>query len=94
MPQSLRSLQSRRNAHLSWANTPDRSARTANARRAFEDKFLIEAGGDPKRAEALRKAFFADLVVRSVRARKRRREVEEEARREHIAALMRVGGDA
>jgi hypothetical protein len=43
-------------AHASWAHTDDRSARTANGRKAFEDKFLIEAEGDPRRAEHLRKA--------------------------------------
>ena len=45
-------------AHTSWANTEDRTARTANARRARDDKWLAEAGGDPVRAEHLRRAFF------------------------------------
>lgn len=35
----------------SWANTQDRTARTAKGRRALEDKFLTEAGGDPVRAK-------------------------------------------
>src|SRR5829696_9823094 len=34
-----------------------RTARTASARRALEDKWLAEAGGDPVRGEHLRRAF-------------------------------------
>lgn len=60
-------------AHESWANTPDRAARTANARRALQDKFLAEAGGDPKRAESLRKAYYARLALKSSQARRRRK---------------------
>ena len=56
----------------SWANTENRTARTAPARRGLEEKFLREAGGDPLRAEALRKAHFARLAYKSARARKRR----------------------
>jgi hypothetical protein len=66
------SLQARIAAHTSWAKTIDRTARTANARRALEAKFLAEAGGDPKRAESLRKAYFAKLALKSARARRRR----------------------
>lgn len=56
----------------SWANTVDRSARTANGRKAFEDKFLAEADGDPQRAEHLRRAYFARLALKSAQARRRR----------------------
>jgi hypothetical protein len=52
--------------------TPDRTARTANARRALEQKFLEEAGGDPQRAESLRKTFYARLALKSAQARSRR----------------------
>jgi hypothetical protein len=55
--QTLRTLRAQIAAHESWAQTPDRTARTAEARKALEDKFLAEAGGDPKRAESLRRAF-------------------------------------
>jgi hypothetical protein len=68
----LKRLQARVAAHQSWANTEDRTARTANARRAFEDKFLEEADGDPKRSEHLRKAYFARLALKSAQARRRR----------------------
>jgi hypothetical protein len=59
-------------AHTSWANTRDRTARTANARKAAEDKFLKQADGDPQRAESLRKAYFARLALKSAQARRRR----------------------
>lgn len=67
-----RSLRGRIAAETSWANTEDRTARTANARTAFEDKFLAEADGDPKRAEHLRRAYFARLALKSAQARRRR----------------------
>lgn len=61
-------------AHESWANTKDRSKRTAPARAALDQRFLDQAGGDPIRAEHLRKAYFARLALRSARARRRIRE--------------------
>lgn len=73
-PPSERSLHAKIAAHTSWANTEDRTARTANGRKAFKDKFLAEAGGDPVRAEHLRKAFYARLSLQSAAARRRRRE--------------------
>lgn len=58
----------------SWANTPDaeRSARTLPARRGFDQRFLNAAGGDPLRAEALRKLHFQRMAAKSARARSRR----------------------
>lgn len=56
-------------AHTSWANTTDRTARTAPARAALEQKFLDEAGGDPARAAHLRKAYFQRLAMKSAAAR-------------------------
>ena len=44
-----RSLRGQIGAHTSWANTSDRSARTKNARKGFEDKFLAEAYLAPSR---------------------------------------------
>jgi hypothetical protein len=67
-----RKLRGRIGAETSWANTEDRTARTAKARKAFEDGFLAEADGDPKRAEHLRKAYFARLALKSAQARRRR----------------------
>ncbi len=56
--------------HTSWAKTPDRPARTANARAALDARFLAEADGDPIRAAHLRKAHYAHLALRSARARR------------------------
>jgi hypothetical protein len=74
MPEStpeLRTLQARAAAHQSWGRTLNRTARTANARKAFEDKFLAEADGDELRAASLKKAYFARLALKSAKARKR-----------------------
>jgi hypothetical protein len=67
-----RKLRAQIAAHESWANTTNRTARTAKGRQAFEDKFLAEADGDPQRAESLRKAYYARLALSSARARRRR----------------------
>lgn len=74
------SLASRMGAHMSWANTEDRPARTLAARRAFIDKFEKLADPDgvllpaerAKRAESLRKAHYSRLALKSAQARRRR----------------------
>ena len=73
-----RRLAATKAAHFSWANTPDRSARTAKARAALDQKFLDEAEGDPVRAEHLRKAYFAGLALKSARARRQLAEAKAE----------------
>lgn len=78
-------------SHTSWANTEDRAARTAPARRALEDKFLREAGGDPTRAEHLKKAHFARLALKSAQSRRRAREATEAAAAAE-AELRSLGG--
>ena len=80
MNKSERSLRARIAAHDSWAYTEDRTARTANARKAMLDKF--EQQFDPngelspaeraKRAEHARKAHFKRLALKSAQARRRR----------------------
>lgn len=60
-------------AHAKWANCEDRTAATAPARAGLEEKFLDEAGGDPKRAESLRKAYYTRLALKSAQARRARR---------------------
>lgn len=69
-------------AYISWANTPDRAKRTAPARRGFEAKFdrmVIENHGvlppedHAKCAEMYRKAHYAAMTAKSVRARKAKR---------------------
>lgn len=68
-------------AHTRWANTTDRAAAMEPARRGLADKFEREA--DPngvlspteraKRADSLRKAFYARMSLKSSTARARRR---------------------
>lgn len=57
-------------AHTSWANTKNRTARTAPGRAALDAKFLEQADGDPVRAEHLRKAHFQRLALKSAQARR------------------------
>lgn len=77
-------------AHQSWANTPDRTARTAPARAALDAKFLEQADGDPVRAAHLRKAHFARLALKSAQSRRKARELTEVAERAE-ADLAEVG---
>jgi hypothetical protein len=68
-------------AHTSWANTADRSARTAPARQAMLSKFeqRVDPDGvlDPvertKRAESARKAHFRAMAYKSARVRAARK---------------------
>jgi hypothetical protein len=79
-----RSLRASIASHISWANTPDPSARTAPARAAalgrFEKQVREEASarGETlapheirRRAEHLRKAHFARMALASARARRK-----------------------
>lgn len=94
-PPSELSLANRANAHMSWAHTENRSARTAPARAALDAKFLEQAGGDPVRAEHLRKAFFTRLALKSARARRKAQEqtVAAEAAEAELSALGGGSGD-
>lgn len=77
---SERALRAQIGAHTSWANTHDRAARTAPARRAMLDKFEREVDPDgtlspaerARRAQNARKAYFARLALKSAQARRRR----------------------
>jgi hypothetical protein len=63
-----------------WAQVQDRTAATAKQRQAFMDRFEreVDPGGvlttqeRAKRAENARKAYFAELSLRSAQARRRR----------------------
>ena len=79
MPESERRLRSQIAAHSSWATTENRSARTAPARAALDQKFLDAANGDPVRAAHLRKSHFARLALKSAVARRKAREMTEQA---------------
>lgn len=72
-PKSERSLIASIAAHESWANTPNRTTRTQPGRDALDARFLREAGGDPQRAESLRKAHFKRLALKSAQARRKNR---------------------
>ena len=75
-----RSMRAQIAAHESWARTPDRSARTAAARRAAEARFERQVDPEGKltpqerawRAEHARKAHMQRMALRSAQARKRR----------------------
>jgi hypothetical protein len=81
-----RSLRAKLAAHTSWANTSDRAARTAAARKAANERFARQVDPDgtlpprerAERAENARKAYFTALALRSTRARRRRRTHREE----------------
>ena len=72
-PETDRAANSRLGALEKWANTTDRTAATAPARAAFEQKFLDKVDGDPKRAQALRQAYFLRLSLASAKARRARK---------------------
>ena len=67
-----RKLAAQIRSHISWAKTDDRAARTANARGAADQRFLDQAGGDPVKAQHLRKAFYLDIARKSAQARRRK----------------------
>lgn len=75
-----RSMRAQLGAHASWANTADRSARTAAARRAalrrFERQVDPDGTLDPqdrqRRAEHARKAHMLKLSMAAARSRRRR----------------------
>ncbi|MEV0458981.1 hypothetical protein [Catellatospora methionotrophica] len=78
----LTAAQRRRRArtavHTSWANTADRTARTAPARQAFRAKFerQVDPDGvlpDAERADRVQhaiKAYMLQLAERSIRSRR------------------------
>ncbi|MFK5687959.1 hypothetical protein ACI3GN_15425, partial [Lactiplantibacillus plantarum] len=75
-----RALIARIASHTSWANTPDRAARTERARAASRDRFLRQVDPDgvlapaerERRAEAARQAFYLQMSRKSAAARRRR----------------------
>jgi len=84
-----------------WARTPDRTAATAPARTAFDERFERQVDPDgtlapdvrAKLAANARTAFFADLARRSAKARRlaaAARDAESELRRAHRAAELGV----
>jgi hypothetical protein len=76
-----RTLRSQIAAHESWANTEDRTARTAKARKALDDKFERQVDPDgilppaerAKRAEHARKAHYLRMALKSAATRRARK---------------------
>lgn len=74
------SLRGKLAAHVMWSKVPDRSARTAPGRAAFDARFekQVDPGGvmDPetrrKAAESAKKAHFARMAFRSAQVRSRK----------------------
>ena len=74
-----RSLNARAAVHSSWANTPDRSRRTAPAREAALARFERQVDPDgvlapaerARRAESARRAYFLGLSAKSAAKRRR-----------------------
>jgi hypothetical protein len=59
-------------ANISWGRCLNRTIRTAPARAAFEQRFLTEAGGDPVRAQYLRRAYFKRMAIKSAESRRKK----------------------
>lgn len=95
-----RTLIARIAANESWAHTANRSARTANARAALMRKFETEV--DPtgtlppaeraRRAEHLRKAYFARLALKSAQSRRKSKALAAQADSADVE-LANLGGD-
>lgn len=98
MDPNERSLQMRLASYKSWANTADRSARTANARKAAnETRFLDQARAMhpdatdeqiEQVASMLRKAHFTELAQRSAASRRIRSAENKKARQRHIEQVL------
>ena len=73
---AIRELRAKVAGHASWAQTRDRTARTAPARAALERKFLEAAGGDPQIAASLRSEHYARLALKSAMARRAKKRAE------------------
>ncbi|WP_285752022.1 hypothetical protein [Lentzea sp. NBRC 105346] len=80
MTPAQRILRAQIAAHTSWANTSNRAARTAAARKAADDRFERQVDPDgvlppeerAQRAKAARKAHFLRMAAKSAAARRRR----------------------
>ncbi len=91
MTEAERKLAASIAAHESWANTLNRSARTAPARAALDAKFLDQADGDPVRAAHLRKAYFKGLALKSAQGRRKAKEMTAQAEAAEVE-LAEAGG--
>ncbi|MBU8549754.1 hypothetical protein IMX12_13140 [Streptomyces sp. Babs14] len=102
MNTSERSMQLRVAAHMSWAKTPDRSARTRAARRQSHHTRFVEKARElhpngteaqiAAAAEALKKAHYQELARRSAQARRMKRELAEADKQRRTRQLLKTAG--
>lgn len=98
MNTSERSMQMRIASYKSWANTADRSARTAAARKSsHHDRFIRQAremhpdATDEQveaAAEALKSAYYRELATRSAATRRIKSEMKAEAKAKRIEQVL------
>jgi hypothetical protein len=75
-----RSMRASIAGHVSWANTANPTARTAPARKAFDERFVDQVDPDrtlppaerARRTVSAKKAYFKQLALKSARARRRK----------------------
>jgi len=99
-----RSMRMRIASYKSWANTVDRPARTAAARKAsHHDRFVKQAremhpnatdAQVAKAAEALKKAHYTELAARSAATRRIKSRLKAEAKAERIARELAEADDS
>jgi hypothetical protein len=76
-----RTLRARIAAHVQWSKESDPTARTSKARKAFLDRFerevdpdeTMDPGERARRADHLRRAYFARLALASARSRAKKK---------------------
>lgn len=98
-----RSMRMRIAAHMSWAKTVDRSARTEAARRQSHHTRFVEQAralhpdGTEKQiaeaAESLKKAHYRELALRSAQSRRIRREIAKADKERRVAQLLKAGAE-
>lgn len=99
-----RSMRNRIASYKSWANTKDRSARTAAARKSsHHDRFIRQAREMhpdateeqvEKAAEALKSAYYRELASRSAVTRRIKSEMKAAAKAKRIEQILAEADDA
>lgn len=99
-----RAMQMRIASYKSWANTADRAARTAAARKSsHHDRFIRQAREMhpdateeqvEKAAEALKSAYYRELATRSAKTRRIKSEMKAAAKAKRIEQIIAAADDA
>lgn len=79
MTPAERVLRARIAVHTSWANTPDRAARTRHGTEALLARFerqvdpegVLEPAERERRVESAKRAYFSALALKGMQARRR-----------------------